>query len=163
MEGKSEEPTKNAAVEHVSIKMPEFMESSVNGWFKILEAQFTLRGITVSSTKFLHILSTLPANIVTKIPEKILLSNSYESLKEAVLSIYEETKPELLDKLMSSTSMSGRPSVYLAEMLTVAARIRVNDTIVRHKFLQNLPEAVKPAIAGSATTSSHRTAWKTCR
>ena len=59
-----EESSKLAAIEHVTIKMPEFMESSVKGWFQILEAQFTLKGVTVSATKFLHVLATLPANIV---------------------------------------------------------------------------------------------------
>ena len=145
-DGETEEKPK-VTVEHVTIKMPDFMESAVMGWFKILEAQFTLKGVTTSATKFLHVLATLPANIVSKIPEAIILSNKYEKLKDAVISIYEETKPELLDKLMSSTTMAGRPSVYLAEMLTVAARIGVNDTVVRHKFIQNLLESVRPVIA----------------
>ena len=146
-EEEKDKTSSSMAVGHVTIKMPEFMESSVKGWFQILEAQFTLKGVTVSATKFLHVLATLPAHIVTKLPENIVLSNKYELLKDAVLSIYEETKPELLDKLMSNSTLSGRPSVYLAEMLTVAARIGLNDTIVRHKFIQNLPDAIRPVIA----------------
>ena len=134
-------------VEHVTIKMPDFMEGAVAGWFQILEAQFTLKGITQSSTKFLHVLATLPANIVCKIPEPIITSNKYDELKSAVLSIYEETKPELLDKLMSTSTLSGRPSIYLSEMLRVANRIGVGDSIVRHKFLQSLPDSVRPVIA----------------
>lgn len=134
-------------VEHVTVKVPEFMESAVTGWFQIIEAQFTLKGISKTETKFLHLLTNLPANIVSKLPEKTFTSNNYEILKTAVLSTYEQTKPELLDKLMSNVQLSGRPSIYLQEMMTVADRIGVTETIVRHKFLENLPDTVRPVIA----------------
>ena len=41
--------------------------------------------------------------------------------------MYEKTKPELLDRLMKTTSISGRPSVYLQEMINTASRIGVTD------------------------------------
>ena len=56
-DGETEDKPK-VTVEHVTIKMPDFMESAVMGWFKILEAQFTLKGVTTSATKFLHVLAS---------------------------------------------------------------------------------------------------------
>ena len=48
---------------------------------------------------------------------------------------------------MSATTISGRPSAYLHEMLSVAKRIGISDDIVRHKFLQALPSTISPVIA----------------
>ena len=134
-------------VEHVTVKVPEFMESAVTGWFKIIESQFVLKGITKSDTKFLHLLTNLPAQVVAKLPETTLVGSNYEALKTAVLGAYEQTKPELLDKLMKSTTLTGRPSIFLSEMQTVASKAGVTDTIVRHRFIQSLPDSVRPVIA----------------
>ena len=48
---------------------------------------------------------------------------------------------------MLTTTISGRPSAYLHEMLSVAKRIGISDDIVRHRFLQALPSAIAPVIA----------------
>ena len=48
---------------------------------------------------------------------------------------------------MSATTISGRPSAYLHEMLAVAKRIGISDNIVRHKFLQELPSTIYLVIA----------------
>jgi len=134
-------------IQNVAIRPPAFMETAVNGWFPIMEAQFSLRNVTVSSTKFYHILSALPAEIVSKLPATVITSKSYETIKEAILSMYERTKPEMLDKLMATTSISGRPSIYLQEMSTLADRIGASEDIVRHKFLQALPASISPVLA----------------
>ena len=54
---------------------------------------------------------------------------------------------QLLDRLMKTTSISGRPSVDLQEMINTASRIGVTDDIIRHKFLQALPSTISPVIA----------------
>lgn len=133
----------------VTIKAPAFMETSVPGWFTILEAQFHLRHITSDVTKFYSVISALPAEVVAKLPNALIVATepNYKELKEAVLNMHEKTKPELLERLMKTTSISGRPSVYLQEMLTTASSIGVTDDIVRHKFLQALPNTIAPVIA----------------
>ena len=45
-----DEDSKN--VKLVSIKTPVFSETAIRGWFPIMEAQFTLKGITATQTKF---------------------------------------------------------------------------------------------------------------
>ena len=140
-----EESTKN--VHSVSIKAPAFMEESVNGWFAIMEAQFHLKNLTVSTTKFYTVLAALPPDVVSKLPVKVLEDKDYKELKSAIVSIYEKTKPELLDKLMKICTLSGRPSVYLQELSTIANSINVGDDIVRHKFISALPTSIAPVIA----------------
>ena len=44
-------------VQHVSVKPPAFMESAVQGWFAIMQAQFHLSKITNNTTRFYHVLA----------------------------------------------------------------------------------------------------------
>ena len=58
------EQTREETTHHINIKAPEFMETAVNRWFTILEAQFHLRNVTASKTKFYTVISSLPAEEV---------------------------------------------------------------------------------------------------
>ncbi|KAF0311973.1 Lamin Dm0 [Amphibalanus amphitrite] len=51
--------------EHVSVKPPAFMETAVQGWFAIMEAQFHLAKITSDTTRFYHVLAALPPTTVS--------------------------------------------------------------------------------------------------
>ena len=140
-------------IRHVSIKAPEFSETAINGWFPIMEAQFSLKGVTQSSTKFYSVIAALPAEVVGKLPASIIAEKDYDELKEAIMSTYEKTKPEMLDKLMKTTTLSGRPSLYLQELSTLADRIGASEDIVRHKFLQALPKTISPVVASQKDLS----------
>lgn len=137
----------NQPVQAVTIKTPTFIEANVLAWFSIMEAQFSITNIRQSRQKFYHILASLPTDIVGKLQNTILLSTDYDKLKEAVINQYEKSKPEMLDKLMSSSVITGRPSMYLNELLSLAGRIGVGQDIVRHKFIQALPQSIKPVVA----------------
>ena len=142
-------PNTEEQAQAVTLKPPAFMETSVPGWFAIIKAQLHLRQISTDSTKFYSVIAALPAEVVSRLPSTVTdpTHSNYQTLKETIISMYEKTKPELLDRLMKTTSISGRPSVYLQEMLTTASRIGVTDDIVRHKFLQALPSTISPVIA----------------
>ena len=148
-----------ASLQQINIKTPEFMETAVNGWFSILEAQFHLRNITASTTKFYMVISSLPAEMVAKIPITILESKKYEGIKQSLIEAHERTKPELLDKLMSTTTITGRPSTYLQEMLSIAKQIGTGEEIVIHKFLQALPATIFPRHCFTKGVKSNST-WK---
>lgn len=148
MVNEQDQPPPNPSnVDHITIKAPEFIENAPTAWFSILEAQFQLRGVTVSTTKYYHALSQLPSDVVAHIPHDVFTQQNYETLKTAVVSSYERSKPEMLEKLMSQTTLSGRPSLYLQEMRTLASKISVADDIIRHKFLKALPNTVSAALA----------------
>ena len=89
----------------VNIKAPEFMETAVNGWFAILEAQFHLQNVTASKAKFYVVVSSLAAEEVGKLPNATLVSQDYEELKRTLIEAHEPTKPQLLEKLMSATTI----------------------------------------------------------
>ena len=140
------EQTGEETTHQVNIKAPEFMETVVNGWFTISEAEFHLRNVTASKTKFYAIISSLPAEEVGKLPNHIIASQNYEELKWILIEAHEQTKPELLEKLVSASTISERLSACLYEMLSVAKRMGNSNDTVRHKFLRALPSTISPVL-----------------
>ena len=135
----------------VSIKPSSFDATSPTAWFAILEAQFIIASVTVSSTKFYHALSHLPTRTVSSLDDAILTAADYDKLKAAVISHHESTKPELFKQILSSSTLSGRPSHHLAEMRKVAKKVGVTDDFLRHRFQQALPNNIAPIVASQSS------------
>lgn len=131
----------------LSIKPPAFMENSAEAWFAIMEAQFALRKVTTSETKYFYILSSLPPETVIRLPSTLLVQKDYDVLKKTVIDLYESSKPELFEKLISSTVMTGKPSLFLEEISRLANKVGVTEELVKHKFVQSLPGSISPVIA----------------
>lgn len=137
-------------IEHVSVKAPEFMETAVTAWFSIIEAQFAMKNIVSSATKFYNVLSQLPSSVVAKLPKAAITGGNYDTLKSAVIYSYEKSKPEILEKLMQKTNILGKPSLYLQEMVNLAERIELGEDIIKHKFIKALPSHISPVLAASS-------------
>lgn len=126
-------------VNAVAVSIPAYMATSVPNWFKLAEVNFELSNISQSSTKFLHVFRLLPMDVLEKIPHNVFLSRDYDAVKSIVLELFERSKPELFDKLISSATMTGKPSEYLNELINIAVKFGVEEEKVRHRFLQNIP------------------------
>lgn len=148
-EAMAEEQEVKPVIGAVSIKPAKFNEAAVEGWFRILEAQFRIQKVTKSNTKFYHVLTALPATIVNNLSREVMDGENYDEIRSTVIDIYEQTKPELFNKLATKTSMSitGRPSVFLQELRTIATKVGINDELVKHKFISALPNNVALIIA----------------
>lgn len=139
------------AIQAVSIKAPIFSEASPALWFKVMEAQFNIRGITQQQTKYYHGLSNLPTEVLDNVPPEIIENENYDELKTAVVSFYEQTKPELFAKLTSATVMTGRPSVYLRRLQQIASKVKVSEDLIRHQFVKTLPSTIAPVVAAQSS------------
>jgi hypothetical protein len=137
----------------VAIKAPSFTERAPVAWFKILEAQFHLANITKSDTKFYHALASLPADLVSQLSIDVLNQADYHDLKTAVCEHHEISKPELMDRFLAATPMTGRPSHFLGEIRRLASQIGANDDLIRHKFLQVLPPLIAPILTTQRSSS----------
>lgn len=135
----------------VAIKPIKFSETSASLFFKVLEAQFNLNKITANRTQFYHALSGIPVEVLENVPVTIIDCEDYEELKLSITSFYERSKSEVFDKLISATSTTGRPSVYLRELQQLAAKVGVGEELVRHKFLRSLPTTISPALSTQQT------------
>ena len=152
--GGSNNVTENdGSIQHISIKPPQFSQNFCNGWFEILEAQFVLARVQGTQTKFYNALSSLPADIVCKVPSEILSSKNYESLKKAVKDAFLQSKAEIFERLTAKTPVLGKPSQFLRDLRDQAGRVDVGDDLVRHRFLQAMPEAMRPVLAAQQSMS----------
>ena len=61
--------------------------------------------------------------------------------------MYEKTKPELFERLIRKSKLTGRPSLFLAELREMGDKVGVGDELIRHKFIQSLPSAIAAALA----------------
>ena len=144
-----EEVEEKPLIGAVSIKPAKFNEAAVEGWFRVLEAQFKIQKVTQTATKFYHVLTALPPSIANNLSNEVMESENYNIIRQTVIDIYEQTKPELFNKLATKTSMTitGRPSVFLQELRSIATKVGINDELVKHKFISALPSNVGLVIA----------------
>ena len=144
--GKSEDESKASTSETsdvsrtnvVSVKMPQFISGSADAWFDIAEAQFHLSNITKSSTKYYHILSNLPPDVITRIDPEIRTNHDYDELRKQLIELYEQSKTEMFEKMMEKTMVTGKPSLFLHELIELSNKINVGDNFLREKFIHGL-------------------------
>ena len=140
-------PDDEVKVQKIAIRAPTFTENSPSNWFRSMEAQFKLNGITKSTTKHLYVLSMLTTDVMDNVPDEILEGKSYKDLKSSIIDFYTKSKAEMFERLLSKTAMTGRPSAYLRSIQKIGKNIGISDDLLRHKFVQNLPPNIGTALA----------------
>lgn len=131
----------------VAVKPPAFDETSVTRWFSIVESQFKLANITSASTKFHHVLANLPVKVVNQLSDAIISSPDYDTLKQALVTLFTRSKPELFDSLVSQNKiLCTKPTLYLQELRKLAAPLEVTDDFLKIKFLKALPNTIRPLL-----------------
>ena len=131
----------------VTVKMPAFMDTAASAWFEIIDAQFKLANITRSDTKYYHVLSHLPPDVIIKIDPDIKASTDYDGLRKQVIELHEKSKTEIFINMMSKTKLTGKPSHFLQELMEIDNKVHVGEDFLRHQFLHSLPDQYLPALA----------------
>lgn len=133
---------------HIAFKAPLFTETDPTRWFKLCESSFILSKINNNSTKFHHALTSLPSSVSSKLSDAVIDSNDYECLKNAVVTLYEQTKPELFDSLVSKNNiMCNKPSLYMRELQKLGSQLGLSDELIKLKFLKSLPSHMRSCIS----------------
>ena len=85
-------------------------------WFRQMESQFHLAGITLSSTKFHHILSCLPEHIACDLALDTA-KEDYENLKKAIIENLSANKHELIEQALSTVPLRNKsPTQFINEL-----------------------------------------------
>lgn len=136
-------------IHHVAVKPPIFYKKSPETWFRQMEAQFTLAGITKTTTKFCHVVSALPEEIACGVLTDDC--ETYEDIKAAVLTHLKANKHQLIEQALSTMDLGDmRPSQFVAE---IKRRFRdigltADDAIIKSRLLSALPVSLKSALVG---------------
>src|SRR5215469_10091364 len=135
------------AINAVSLQIPQFSEPIASTWFVILEAQFKANKIASESAQFYQTLAHLPPEVVVRLSLSETTSENYTALKTAVINLFSQSNIEMFHQLLASRPLMGKPSLFLRDMLQTSNRIGVSDNIVRIRFIDSMPFALRATLA----------------
>ncbi|KOC59935.1 hypothetical protein WH47_10529 [Habropoda laboriosa] len=138
-----DEPTVTPQVNKISIRVPPFWPEQPAVWFKQLEAQFQLNGITADSTKFYHTISQLENKYAVEVHDVICNPperERYETIKQELIHRVSTSQTRKIHQLLEKEEIGDRtPSQFLRHIKTLAG-----DT-VSEEFLRTLWSSRLPA------------------
>lgn len=86
-------------------------------------------------------------SIINQLSDAVMDSNDYDIVKNSVIALYNKSKPELFDSLMSKTKiMCTKPSVFLNEIRKIGSQLNVTDDFLKVKFIKSLPDNIRPSV-----------------
>ncbi|XP_071036422.1 uncharacterized protein [Parasteatoda tepidariorum] len=112
--------TADPEITRIAVKPPHFWRANPEMWFRQIESQFTLAGVTTESTKFHHVVSALQPEELAIISDIIISPPVHEhfiALKERMRTQYAESEAQRLRDLISGVQLGDRrPSRLLLEI-----------------------------------------------
>ena len=105
-----------------SIKVPLFFKHTHNTWYGHLEAQFGIKKITASSTKFYWAISALPTDVPNHLTHLIQdpEEDPYQDIKDCLISLYSLSPYQKFKALFNLPLISNMmPSILINSMLNL--------------------------------------------
>ena len=93
----------HTSVAAFSIKPPPFYKNCPESWFRRMESQFVISGITSKQTKFHHVMASLPEEVAKLIPLHIV--EDYDAIKSAVMENLRASKYQLIEEALSKLEL----------------------------------------------------------
>ena len=136
------EPSSLDLLNTVSVKVPAFWPESAEAWFIQVEAQFALKGVTSSSTKFYYCVSAFnqdTANQVLDLIKSPPAAGPYEALKNRLLKLFSK----LMSNMLALLPAGHEPCFFLkgAFLKRLPADIRAH--LIRDDFSDPISFALK--------------------
>ena len=145
----------DASVYGATVQLPAFDKVEPETWFTVADANFALRKVTDSTTKYYYVLSKLDAASLRKLSAFLKVPRSadpYQDLRRKLCRTYEPSLEQKLDTLLATKEMGDeRPIEFALELQRLAANATGEDYLKRI-FVRSLPPSIATAI--SKTRSS---------
>ena len=108
---------------NIALKLPVFRSETSEVWFAQADAQFAIRLISISKTKFYHAVASLPQDVAAQLLDLIHVppaGNPYEVLKDCVTMLYSLNDYPRFEALVS-LPLAGdqQPSHLMNRMLSL--------------------------------------------
>ena len=126
-----------------SLKLSTFWPDSAEVWFAQTDAQFDIRNITSSRSKFYHAVAALPQDVAGQVLDLIRSppkDDPYQVLRDRLVRLYTLNDYQRFESLVS-LSLSGdqKPSHLMNRMLALYPDDFKPDFVLRGLFLRRLP------------------------
>ena len=144
-----------ARVAAVSVKLPPFWPDKAQLWFAQAEAQFTIRNITASKTKYAHAMTMLDSKSAELAMDIIVAppDDAYEALKTRLTGAYAITDDEKAARLLDMTGLGDQtPSQCMSGMLRLVPTGQDPGFLFRKIFLRQLPLEVQNHLVQTSKT-----------
>jgi hypothetical protein len=125
-------------------KLPLFWTSKPRAWFTYVKSRFRLRRITDDQQMFNHVLSAIPAELVSQVIDVLPAEGQYEFFKNQLLNIHQLSDYEKFDMLAKMEPMGRRkPSQLLHPMLEFCPLGMERHLSFHYFFMQRLPQVLR--------------------
>ena len=145
-------PLDAAAVFDASVQLPMFDKAEPDAWFILADANFNLRKVTDSRTKYWYVLSKFDSTTLRKLSTFLKRPRSddpYQELRDKLCQTYEPPLEQKIDALLAVTDMGDeRPVEFGLELQHLALEASIND-ILKQIFLRCLLQHIITAITSS--------------
>ena len=126
-----------------NLKLPTFWPDSAEVWFAQTDAQFDIRNITSSRSKFYHAVAALPQDVAGQVLDLIRSppkDDPYQVLRDRLVRLYTLNDYQRFESLVS-LNLSGdqKPSHLMNRMLALYPDNFKPDFVLRGLFLRRLP------------------------
>ena len=114
--------TNSDLINTFSLKLPTFKPKEVEVWFAQAEAQFAIKRITDSRTKFYYVVSVHLQDVAPQLLDLLLAQpvTSYESLKDRRFQLYSLSEWQRFEALVSlQLVVDLKPSILMYKMMTL--------------------------------------------
>lgn len=139
-----------AALATVGLKFPPFFRGNPEAWFRMLDAQFSLRNITSEVTRFNHLICQLPEDVAS-----VLLTAdtqpSYTEMKAAVLQMLQKSQQDKINELLDVADLGGdKPSVFIKRLNAKMSQcgLHQNPDMIKATLLRCLPPELRVQLSG---------------
>lgn len=135
-------PEENA----VSLKLPTFWPAQAEVWFVQAEAAFHTRNITVDSTKYSYVVSSLDQDTATRVLDYLKAppdNNKFEGLKTRLLDTFTLSEYERANRIIDAPELGDdKPTALMDKMLALLGT-HEPCFLFRVHFLRRLPEEIR--------------------
>ncbi|CAK9829635.1 hypothetical protein ANTRET_LOCUS6938 [Anthophora retusa] len=136
-------------VARVAVRIPPFWEKNPTLWFRQVESQFALSGITQDATKYHYVSANLEnryADVVGDIISNPPASEMYETIKSELIRQLSDSKEQNIRYLLENEEIGDRkPSMFLRRLQTLAGDA-VSDDFLKTLWMSRLPTSVQTVL-----------------
>ena len=149
--------TKDDPASHsVAVQLPTFNRLVPSSWFHLADANFHLRGISQSETKYWYVVSKLDADTLKKLSAFLAAprgADPYAEIRAVLCQTYEPKREQKIDALLSATDMGDeRPAEFALELKRLLDNASAKEILKRVSF-GCLPRRLKDVVSASLDDS----------
>lgn len=134
----------------VAVRAPPFWKDNPALWFRQLESQFYMNGITVSETKYHIAVAALDTAVINQVSDIVMnppAVGMYETLKLRLQERFAESEERRFKKLIGSIELGDKKPSYLWREMRDLAGTRLDEGFLRSLWLQRLPAQIQAILS----------------